>query len=69
MKRIALGLISGYQVTISQVTAHSCRFVPTCSQYAYEAIEKYGLARGVWMGAKRLARCHPLSAGGFDPVP
>ncbi len=69
MKRIALGLISGYQGTISQVTAHSCRFVPTCSQYTYEAIEKYGLLRGGWMGAKRLARCHPLNPGGFDPVP
>ena len=69
MKRIALGLISGYQVTISQVTAHSCRFVPTCSQYTSEAIEKYGLLRGGWMGAKRLARCHPLNPGGFDPVP
>ena len=69
MKRIALGLISGYQATISQVTAHSCRFVPTCSQYTYEAIEKYGLLRGGWMGAKRLARCHPLNPGGFDPVP
>ncbi len=69
MKRIALGLIGGYQVTLSRVTAHSCRFVPTCSQYTYEAIEKYGLARGIWMGTKRLARCHPLTPGGFDPVP
>jgi hypothetical protein len=69
MKRIALGLIGGYQVTISRVTVHSCRFVPTCSQYTYEAIEKYGLARGIWMGTKRLVRCHPFSPGGFDPVP
>lgn len=69
MKRLALGLIGGYQVTISRVRAHSCRFVPTCSQYTYEAIEKHGLVRGVWMGAKRLARCHPLNPGGFDPVP
>lgn len=69
MKRVALGLISGYQVTISQVAAHTCRFVPTCSQYTYEAIAKYGLLRGGWMGAKRLARCHPLNPGGFDPVP
>lgn len=66
---IGLGLIRFYQVTVSRVTAHSCRFVPTCSQYTYEAIEKYGLVKGVWMGAKRLARCHPLSHGGFDPVP
>jgi len=69
MKRIALGLISGYQVTISQVTPHSCRFVPTCSQYTSEAIQKYGLAKGIYIGAKRLVRCHPFNPGGFDPVP
>ena len=68
-KGIALGLIRLYQVTISQATSHSCRFVPTCSQYTSEAIEKYGLVRGVWLGAKRLARCHPFNCGGFDPVP
>ncbi len=69
MKRIALGLIRCYQVTISQVTYPSCRFVPSCSQYTFEAIEKHGFLRGVWMGAKRLARCHPFHHGGFDPVP
>lgn len=67
--RIALGLIRLYQVTISQATHPSCRFVPTCSSYAYEAIEKHGLAMGVWLGAKRIARCHPFNPGGFDPVP
>ena len=69
MRTKALSLIRLYQVTISQVTTPSCRFVPSCSQYTYESIEKYGLVRGVWMGAKRLARCHPFNAGGFDPVP
>ncbi len=69
MKRIALGLISGYQVTISQVTPHACRFVPTYSQYTSEAIQKYGLAKGICIGAKRLVRCHPFNPGGFDPVP
>ena len=67
--RIALGLIRLYQVTISQATHPSCRFVPSCSRYTYEAIEKYGLVRGVGLGAKRIARCHPFNPGGFDPVP
>lgn len=69
MKRIALVLIRLYQLTLSQVTHPSCRFVPTCSQYTFEAIDRYGFLRGVWMGAKRLARCHPFNPGGFDPVP
>ena len=68
MRRIALGLIYIYQVTISRARAHSCRFVPTCSQYTYEAIERYGLVKGTWMGAKRLGRCHPFNPGGYDPV-
>ena len=69
MKRIALGLIRFYQLTISQVTSPSCRFVPSCSQYTFEAIEKHGLFWGVWMGVKRLLRCHPFNSGGLDPVP
>ena len=68
-KRTALGLIRLYQLTISQAVPHSCRFVPTCSQYTFEAIEKHGLIRGIWLGAQRLARCHPFNPGGFDPVP
>jgi len=68
-KRIGLGLIRCYQLTISQVTYPSCRFVPSCSQYTFEAMEKYGFLRGVWMGAKRLVRCHPFHRGGLDPVP
>jgi putative membrane protein insertion efficiency factor len=46
-----------------------CRFEPTCSVYAMQAIEKYGIMRGVWLGARRLLRCHPLNPGGWDPVP
>ena len=66
---VAQGLIRFYQMTISQVTPSSCRFVPTCSEYAFDAIGKYGLLRGVWLGTRRLARCHPFNAGGYDPVP
>ncbi|MFC1957349.1 membrane protein insertion efficiency factor YidD [Chloroflexota bacterium] len=69
MKRFALGLIRLYQLTLSQVMLSSCRFTPTCSQYTYEAITKYGFLRGVWLGAKRIASCHPFHSGGFDPVP
>jgi hypothetical protein len=69
MKQLTLDLIKLYQTTISEVTPHSCRFQPTCSHYACEAIERYGLARGIWLAAKRLARCNPLSKGGYDPVP
>ncbi len=69
MKWIALGLIRLYQVTISQVLPSSCRFLPTCSQYTYEAVEKYGFFKGVFLGAKRIASCHPFNPGGYDPVP
>ena len=68
MKSFALGLIKLYQQTISRVTPHSCRFTPTCSEYTFEAISRFGLVRGVWMGAKRIARCHPFNPGGYDPV-
>ncbi|MDY6917976.1 MAG: membrane protein insertion efficiency factor YidD [Chloroflexota bacterium] len=67
--RVALGLIRFYQMTVSQVMPHSCRFVPSCSQYTFEAIAKHGLLRGIWLGSKRLARCHPFNPGGYDPVP
>lgn len=69
MKRIALALIRFYQTHISSVLPPSCRFVPSCSEYAYEAIAKYGLWRGGWMAVRRLSRCHPLNPGGYDPVP
>jgi len=69
MRKLALALIRLYQLTISQVRPSSCRYFPTCSQYTYEAIEKFGFFRGVCLGIKRLARCQPLHAGGYDPVP
>ncbi len=69
MKSIALFLIRLYQNTFSVIFPPSCRFTPSCSHYGYEAIEKYGLLKGSWMTIKRIARCHPFSAGGYDPVP
>ena len=68
--RIALLALRVYKAYLSVLFAGSCRFEPTCSQYAYEAIERFGVARGVWLGTKRLVRCHPLSRRfGYDPVP
>ncbi len=69
MRRVLMWLIRLYQNTISRVLPPSCRFIPSCSQYTYEAIEKYGVLKGSWLGVKRLSRCHPLNPGGYDPVP
>ncbi len=69
MRTILLGLIRLYQATFSRVLPPSCRFTPTCSHYGYEAISRYGAWRGGWLAAKRVARCHPLNPGGYDPVP
>jgi putative membrane protein insertion efficiency factor len=68
--RAALFALSCYKSYLSVLFAGSCRFEPTCSRYAYEAIERFGVMRGVWLGTKRLLRCHPLSGKfGYDPVP
>src|SRR6266699_3786982 len=68
--RIALLTLRFYKTYLSILFAGNCRFHPTCSQYAYEAIERFGVARGIWLGLKRLLRCHPLSRKvGYDPVP
>lgn len=68
--RAALLALRFYKAYLSILFAGSCRFEPTCSQYAYEAIERFGVARGVWLGVTRLLRCHPLSRKfGYDPVP
>ncbi len=62
-------MIRFYQKGISPLKGPSCRFQPTCSSYAHEAIEKHGLARGGWLFVRRFARCHPFGGHGFDPVP
>ncbi len=69
LKWPALALIRLYQLTLSRVLPPSCRFTPSCSVYTYQAIDKYGLFKGGWLGVKRLARCHPFNPGGYDPVP
>ncbi len=68
MKNLILFLINIYQ-KFSKLTPSKCRFYPTCSQYTKEAIIKYGVLKGSWLGIKRIARCHPLNEGGYDPVP
>ena len=67
--RLLLLLIRGYQRAISPLLPPACRYAPTCSQYALEAIAAHGALRGVWLALKRLARCHPGHTGGYDPVP
>ncbi|MFZ9993063.1 MAG: membrane protein insertion efficiency factor YidD [Steroidobacteraceae bacterium] len=69
IRSLLCALIRGYQIVISPWLAPRCRYQPTCSQYAIEAIRTHGAARGSWLAAKRLGRCHPFHAGGYDPVP
>ena len=69
LKRVLKGVVRFYQVAISPWTPPSCRFEPSCSQYALEALETHGAGRGSWLAAKRIARCHPWGGEGFDPVP
>ena len=68
MLRAIVALLRFYKRCVSPLLPSACRFYPTCSEYMREAVEKYGAVRGVWMGVKRLCRCHPFNAGGFDPV-
>jgi putative membrane protein insertion efficiency factor len=65
---ICIAALRGYKRWISPLLPSSCRFHPTCSEYMMEAIQKHGVARGIWMGLRRLARCQPFCQGGFDPV-
>jgi len=69
VKAVALALIRLYQITLSPLLGRACRYHPTCSAYTYEAITRYGVLKGSYLGARRLLRCHPFHAGGVDPVP
>jgi uncharacterized protein len=69
MKQMLIGVIKGYRFLISPLYAPTCRFQPTCSQYAMEAIDRFGAIRGTWLAVRRITRCHPFHPGGYDPVP
>lgn len=69
MRVVALGLIQLYQRWVSPLKPPTCRFVPTCSSYAYVAIKRHGLMRGGWLAVRRIGKCHPLHPGGIDRVP
>jgi len=69
MKQILLALVKFYRAAISPYRRPCCRYYPTCSQYALEALEKYGAIKGGWLALRRILRCNPLHKGGYDPVP
>ena len=69
LQHVLIGLIRGYQVLLSPFVGNQCRFTPTCSQYAREAVEKHGAFKGSWLAIRRVSRCHPWHSGGHDPVP
>jgi len=69
MKQLLVLLIKGYRYLISPMLGSNCRFVPSCSEYALEAVQRYGAFKGGWMALKRIGRCHPWCHGGHDPVP
>lgn len=69
LKKLALLLVRFYQIAIRPLLPNACRYAPSCSEYATEAINKYGALKGAWMGLKRILRCHPWGGHGYDPVP
>ena len=68
MKRIFLVILRAYKSAISPLIPSSCRFHPSCSDYAYQAVEKYGVGKGMFLGLKRILKCHPFHPGGYDPL-
>ena len=68
MRLLALGLIRLYQLLVAPLLPPACRFVPSCSRYTYQAVQRHGVLRGAWLGLRRLCRCHPFNPGGYDPV-
>ncbi len=69
MRRMICGVIRAYQIAISPFLPAACRFTPTCSRYALEAVARFGVLRGGWLAARRILRCHPFGRWGYDPVP
>src|SRR5215510_12322802 len=69
MRKLIVAILRLYKVVLSPLLPSACRYYPSCSEYMRQAVEKYGVARGLWMGARRLLRCHPFHAAGVDPVP
>ena len=69
MRMILVALVRGYQIVLSPLLPPACRYYPSCSAYAIEALERHGAIRGTWMAMRRIARCNPFRPGGFDPVP
>lgn len=65
---LVVGAIRVYRMTLSRVLPSSCRFAPTCSEYTMEAVQRFGVLRGLWMGLRRISKCHPFHPGGYDPV-
>lgn len=69
MNRLLIALLRGYQYAISPLLGARCRFLPSCSEYAVEALQRHGFVRGSWLATRRVLRCHPWHPGGYDPVP
>ena len=68
MRNVTIGALRFYKRWISPLLPSACRFDPTCSEYMMEAVQRYGASRGIWLGLRRLSRCHPFRQGGYDPV-
>ena len=69
MRRVLIAFVHGYRMFLSPLLPPSCRYTPTCSAYALEALQRHGALRGSWLAVRRIARCHPFRPGGYDPVP